>query len=189
MSRVVNVLIAISSTARTLIRERLMWDSEEEYTGPVTDLEYKIFRRMADLRQTENMWKTPTIAGKTWRLFSLSFDASAQAKTALDWIAANRANHFHILGAYRHDNGLQVGLSYVYDEDGNRTYTETTDDDVITRVYDITGTPVYEQHAALLSFMPDIIEYDSEGIPTGSTPATELRQINTRVGQANRIFN
>ena len=144
---------------------------------------------MADLRNTENLWKTPTIAGKKWHLFSLSFDASKQAKTVIDWVADNRQGHFYVMGAYRHDNGLQVGLSYVYDEEGNRTYTEVEDDDGnITRTYDISGTAVYPQHNRLVDFMPDIIEYDSEGIPTGSTPATELTDVNLRVGQAPRIF-
>lgn len=158
----INILIALSSSAKTAVNQRLHWDTERdgEYTGPVSLTEYRIFKRMAHHAQTGSMWLSPTFAGKTWTLYSLNFDnPSKNLQNALDFLANNRANLFRILGAFRWDSGLQVGLSY--DENG-----------------DVQGTPTYPVPSQLLQFMPDV-----EG-----APATVLAQVNKVQGQSDRIW-
>jgi len=188
--KLVNVLIAISASGTTAIRECLTWDSEEPYNGTITDLEHKIFQRMADFVTVERMWKRPTVAGKKWHLFSLSFKGSAKAKDALDWIADNRAGHFVILGAWNWDTGLQVGLDFDLD-DGNRIDDQIYDEEIPNQepIWRTTGTAVYPQHAQLIKFMPDIIERDSEGAIISTNPATELTDVNLEQGMQPRIFD
>ena len=107
----VSVWVAISSTGTAAIRERLEWDESTQgaYTGAVTDTEHKIFRRMQNFAQRERMFKKPTIAGKVWHLFELDFDATAKAQAAIDFIVANRPNHFVILGAWKWDGSQIAG--------------------------------------------------------------------------------
>lgn len=166
----INIFIALSASAKNAVNERLHWVTERdgEYTGNVTNQEYRIFKRMAHHKQTGDMWLHPTFLGKTWTLYNLDFNnPSRTLQKALDFLADNRANLFRILGAFRWDAGLQVGLSY--DENG-----------------DVQGTPTYPIPAQLLSFMPDV-EDDSD--PLVMIPATELAQVNKVQGQADRIFS
>ena len=100
----VNVWVAISATATTAIKKAL---DTQDYAGPVSATEIKIFRAMLNRDVIQAKLKTQSLNGKTWHLFSLNFTASAKAKQALDYLAANRAGHFVILGAWRWD-GTQV---------------------------------------------------------------------------------
>ncbi|GAG22187.1 unnamed protein product, partial [marine sediment metagenome] len=102
----VNVWLALSTAARDAVVEALDTPAGE-YTGPVTETEIKIFRAMLNRADVQKLFKTPTMAGKTWHLFSLNFTASAKAQTALDYVAANRPGHFVILGAWRW-NGTNI---------------------------------------------------------------------------------
>lgn len=172
----VNVWIVMSATATSVIRTRLLWDEETqgEYTGPVTNTEYLIFRKMAHFSNVERMFKRPTIAGKKRHLFSLNFTASAKAQNALDYIAANRPNHFIIVGAWFWDS-RQVGTQWELDIDGERTGNTV-------------GTPLYPIHSKLIDFMPDIIEHDSDGNVISTTPATVVTDVNLLQGQAPRKF-
>ena len=177
----VNIWIALSTSAKNAINTRLRWNTETdgEYTGPVSDTEYRIFRRMAHHSITSRMWKTPTLGGKTWHLFSLTFDLSGtnknKLKDALDWLAANRGNLFQIVGAW-HWSGRQVGTQWELDQDGNRTGNTT-------------GTPTYPINTSqLLKFMPDIIEYDNDGNVTSITAATAVTDVNLEQGQFFRRF-
>ena len=167
----VNVWAAISSTGTAEIRQAL---TDDEYSGPVTDTEQKIFRRMADFATVERMFKKPTVAGKVWHLFSLNFDGTTKARDALDWLEANRANHFVIVGAWWWD-GRQVGTQWETDQDGNRTGNTT-------------GTPLYPIHPRLIDFMPDDPVYDGNGDLTGYQAATQLTDVNLIQGQAPRRF-
>lgn len=100
----VNVWVAISASATTAIKEAL---DTQDYSGPVSATEIKIFRAMLNRDAIQAKLKTQILNGKTWHLFSLNFTASAKAKDALDYLAANRAGHFVIIGAWKWD-GEQV---------------------------------------------------------------------------------
>ena len=152
-----NIFIALSSSAKNAVNTRLNYEGDD-YSGPVSDTEYKIFKRMADHATVQKFFKTPTFAGKTWTLFSLTFDNPNQKlQAALDYLAANRTGHFVIAGAWWWD-GRQAGTQFTYDVDGNITGTS--------------GTPTYPIPVQLLGFMPDIVEYDIDGNETSRTPAT-----------------
>ena len=171
----VNVWVAISATAQTQVKARLTHDFDSgDYTGPVTDTEAKIFRRMADRATVQRMFKTPTLGGKQWNIYSLYFEASKKARDAFDFLAANRANHFVIVGAW-HWDGRQVGTQWELDQDGERTGNTT-------------GTPLYPIHARLIDFMPDEPILDQNGDITGWNPASGLSDINLIQGQAPRRF-
>ena len=100
----VNVWVAISATATRAIKKAL---DTENYTGPVSATEIRIFRAMLDRDVVQGKLKTQALNGKKWYLFSLNFVASTKAKQALDYLAANRAGNFVILGAWKW-NGQQV---------------------------------------------------------------------------------
>ena len=168
----VNVWLAISASGTTAIRTRLT-TADEDYAGPITKTEHRIFRRMADFVTVERLFKKPTIGGKKWHLFSLNFTATRNAKTALDWIAANRPGHFVIVGAW-HWDGRQVGTQW-----------EIVDDE---RTGNTIGTPTYPIHPQLLKFMPDIIERDEDGNVISTTPAAVLTDVNLIQGQDPRRF-
>ena len=176
MSSLVNVWLAMSATATNAIRTRLQWNAEEqgEYTGPVTDTEYRIFLKMADFVTVERMFKRPIIDGKRRHLFTLNFAATAKARTALEYIEANRPGHFNIAGAWWWDS-RQIGTQWELDAEGNRTGNTT-------------GTPLYPLHARLLDFMPDIVEHDSDGNIISTTAATVLVDVNLVQGQEPRRF-
>ena len=98
----INVWMLMSASATTLIRTRLEWDEEQrgEYRGPVGRIENSIFRTMAHFENVERKFKRPTITGRQRHLFSLNFTSEDKAQEALDHIAANRAGHFIIGGAW-----------------------------------------------------------------------------------------
>ena len=180
----VSVWVAISATGTTAIRERLSWNEETqgEYSGTITDTEHKIFQKMHDVATVQAMFKKPTIAGKSWRIFSLNFEASSKAKEALDWIAENRTGHFYVMGAWWYD-GRQVGTKFVYDEEGIQQFDEVIEDEiVISSTPQTTGTPVYPVHNRLIDFMPDRLV---DELPV---PATELENVNLILGQKPRRF-
>lgn len=141
----INGLIALSATAKTAVNERLNWDveSQGEYRGEVSDAEYDIFRRVAHHAVVSEMFKTPTFTGKTWFLFSLTFaDPNGKLQAAVDYLVANRNNHFKIIGVWWWD-GRQFGTQWT-----DETQTETM------------GTPTYPIAAQALDFMPDEVLAD-----------------------------
>ena len=188
----VNVLVAISATGTTAIRERLSWNEETqgEYSGVISKTEHAIFKKMHDVAIVQSRFRKPTIAGKSWRMFSLNFEASNKAKEALDWIAENRAGHFYIMGAWWYD-GRQVGTQFVYDEEGIQQFDEVIEDEiVISSTPQTTGTPTYPINSAqLLKFMPLSRHYGGvNGEIVTTTPATELTDVNLVMGQKPRLF-
>ena len=57
-----------------------------------------------------------------------------------------------------------------------------------TLVETIEGTPSIPLHPALLAIMPDDVTYDPDGVELNRTPATSLKQVVLRAGQAHRRF-
>lgn len=185
-----NLFVALSTSAKNAVNTRLRWkESDGEYTGPVSDTEHKIFRRMAHHSQTIDKWKSATFAGKTWTLFNLTFsDPDRQLKKALDYLTANRGNTFRVVGAWWWDS-RQVGTQFVYAVDGEQIFDETLDDDgnVISSVPQVKGTPTYPIPAQLIQFMPDDVDWTDPNNPI-FTPATELKQVNKEQDMADRRF-
>ncbi len=176
----VNVWVVMTATATSVIRTRLLWDEEEqgeeqsEYTGPVTDIEHRIFQKMAHYRNVEAKFKRPTIAGEKRHLFSLNFRGTTKAKAALDYIEANRPGHVIVVAAWWWDS-RQVGTQWELDQDGERTGNTT-------------GTPTYPIHPRVIDFMPDIVEWDEDGNVISTTPASILSDVNLVQGQQERRF-
>ena len=204
----VELALALRDDAQALIIERLKWDEETEYTGPVTDRTNRLFSYMQDFTQRQKLFKTPLINGNIWTLWSFMFDESGDVlqlvQDELDFLTTEYPNHIIIAGAFTFEVGdlacRQVGTQLVID---TRTVTKTWsvlnpdyqpdpeepdfDDRYVLRITgDVeeeyvsghTGTPTYPIHPRLIEFMPD-----AEGVP-----ATELADINLMFGQPPRNF-
>jgi len=203
------VFIALRDDAQTSIVERLQWDEETqgEYTGPVGDREYKIFRYMQNRVERQKLFKTPDIGGNVWHLWAIVFESNLPAvQVELDYLAATYPNRIIIAGAFIWNWGdmacRQAGTQLVID---TRTVTKTWsvlnpdyqpdpaepnfDDRYVLRITgDVeeeyvsghTGTPTYPIHPNTIDFMPDV------GEPP--VPATELVDVNLLMGQPPRNY-
>jgi len=170
--RAVNVLIALSSTAKDTVRPLL---NDDDYKG--THLKaVRILRKMANIGTVEKVWRSPRIAGKDWHLFEASFVVTDKDKVrdALDFLNTEYPNNAAIVGAWWYD-GRQVGTRFTYDEDGQITGT--------------TGTPLYPIHPRLIDFMPDEEVRDGNGDLLFTQRPTQLSQVHLRQGQAPRRFD
>ena len=174
-----NIWIAFTSQALTAFKARRLAEQEgDTYTGPMDEETYKIMSLMQSSDNRQRLYKSPTIASKTYHLFSLDITGNlAAAKDAIDLVTDRWPDHIIMIGAWWFDTGLQAGTSYTYDEEGEVT--------------GITGTPAYPIHSAAWRLMPDVITYNADGTVDTVTPATsnaDLRDINLVAGQAPRIF-
>ena len=144
---IINVWLALRDDAQALIKTRLLWDEETqgEYTGPITDRQFKLFRLMHDLDSTQRLFRVDRIGNKDWTLWSLYFDFAVNAllkiQAELDDLATNFPNHVKIIGAWNWDGG-QV-------EQG--------------------GSPVYPLHNRISKFMPGGVLSDIN-LGLGQTP-------------------
>jgi len=203
----VNVWLALRTTAQNAIMERLNWDEEAQgpYTGPVSNRDAKVFRYMSDQANKQRMFKTATIAGGQYKLWSLDFDEDLQlVKQEIDRLVDENPTQMRVVGAWWWDDGRQVGTQLVWD---TRIVTKTwsvvnpdyqpdpaepdydphfvlriTGDVEEEYISGSTGTPTYPLLAKtqFLKFMPDV----------GDPPvtATELANVNLGMGQAPRLF-
>ncbi len=111
-----NVWMGVREEAHNAIVTRLRWDEESQgqYSGPVTDREYRVFRYMVDQANVERLFKKSRIVGKNWSLWNLIFTKKLQqVKIELDQLLADRPNHITIGGAWQWD-GRQFGTEFVY---------------------------------------------------------------------------
>ena len=178
----VNVFLIITQTAKNTLRHLM---DDHEYDGQHLKA-VRIFRRMAHYQVVEQMWKTPTIATKKRYLFSITLPS--KAKDAIDYLLEEYPNQIAVAGAWFWD-GRQVGTQFVLDEDGSKTYNLDENGEPIDQPL-TTGTSTYPiGRNALLKFMPDIIERDSEGAIISTNPATELTDVNLEQGMQPRIFD
>jgi len=173
----VDLFIAFSDQAVTEFKARR---DDPDYSGPMDDRTYQVMSRMHDLDNRQRLFKTTTLAGKTYNLFSMIITGNLQAaKDAVDDVTAEWPTHIVAIGAWWFDTGLQVGTEGVYDEDGNLT--------------GITGTPTYPIHAQTWRLLTDNFDgYDGSGDPiyTPLTSNADIRPetINRCLGQADRRF-
>lgn len=175
---IVNVWLALRDDAQALVRERLAWDNETPYEGPVPDRVFKLFRRMADLNNTQRLFRIDTPVSRDWTVWSLYFDYRASVlqkiQDELDYLIATYPNRTRIVGAW-HWDGRQVGTQFVYDVDGNIT--------------GVTGASTYLIHSRTIEFMPDVVIRDDEGNEISRTRPTELTDVNLLQGQKERRFD
>lgn len=177
---IINVWLALRDDAQALIKTRLSWDEETqgEYTGPVTNRQFKLFKLMHDLGSTQKLFRVDTVGGRDWTLWSVYFNFKTSVlqkiKDELDDLALNFPNHIKIIGAWHWDS-RQAGTQWELDIDGNRTGN-------------VTGTPIYPLHSRILKLMPDIVTYDIDGNVISTVPATVPADINLGLGQIPRRF-
>ena len=181
MSKYANLWLALSSQALTEFRNRRT--QGDSYTGPMDDETYRILDKMSDQEVVKGMFKSPTIGGKTYNLFSVYLEGTAKAARAIEKLTTDWPTHFFVIGAWWMD-GRQIGTEWEIDEDElSETYGQRTGN--------VTGTPVYPIPAAAWRIMPDVVTYDSEGNEASRIPATsnaDLRDINVLQGQQPRRF-
>jgi hypothetical protein len=106
-----NVWIVLRDDAQALIIERLQWDTQAsgEYTGPVPDRAHRIFQWMADHGSVQRLFKTVTIGGRQYKLWSVNVPASKTVKDEIDWLIATYPNQVIVAGAWNLDTGAQIG--------------------------------------------------------------------------------
>jgi len=210
--RQIELMLALRDDAQALIVERLKWDEEEdgEYTGPVSNSTYRLFRYMNDFTQRQKLFKVVTAGGRQYTAWSFMFTGDStilqKVKDELDELTAAYPDHVIILGAYRFEPGdimcRQVGTQLVIDtrivektwsvlnpdyqpdpaepDYDPRFVLRVTGDVEEEYVSGYTGTPTYPLHPQLIKFMPDV------GEPP--VPATELADVNLLQGQPPRYF-
>jgi hypothetical protein len=154
-------------------------DPPEVYNGPMDDTSYAIMNTFADLFVVGPMYEAvPDEDDEIFRMYGMNFPTEEEAIDAMDYLYANWAgNQINILGAWDEDTGLQMGVTYTYDAEGDITGT--------------TGTPYYPIPIKAYLVMPPVIVYDENGDEVSNTPATsnaDLRDINLIAGQHPRDF-
>lgn len=126
-----NLWLAVSSTARTAFRNRRQAeDAGEAYNGPMPTRAYRILSRIADER-VEALYKSPTIAGKRYTLYSIYIDGddAQAAQRAINELTEDYPNDIIVIGVWR-ENGTRVGALHAqawrlmpdvveYDSEGN----------------------------------------------------------------------
>jgi len=168
-----NVWIVLTENAKNILRPLL---DDPDYNGQHLTA-VKIFRKMIDYGTVEKMFKTPTVQGFVWYLFSITFNdidgqAAQRVQDAFDHLEANYPNQFEVVGAWQWD-GRQIGTQWELDTGGEPTGNTI-------------GTPTYPiNQTQLLKFMPDVWNGDE---PPTYSPATELTDVNLIQGQTFRRF-
>lgn len=158
----INVWLGLRDDAQALIVERLNWDQESQgaYAGPVTDRQHKLFSYMQDRANRVALYRTDTIAGRTWTLWTVDFDFRGnlrqKVKAELDQLLLDYPNHVIIGGAWHWSDGRQV--------------------------------PDYALHSRLIEFMPDVVTYDNEGNEISRVRPIVVSDQNLGQGQAERQF-
>ena len=165
----VNLWLGMRKTASEVVKTRLNWDDSTEYTGPITDREYKLFKLMADQEVVEGRFKVAIIGGNQWVLWTIGFEKPLnvlqKVQDEIDALLLKYPTQVYVGGAWFWD-GRQVGTQF--DAEGN-----------------LTGTPTYPIPAQLLKFMPDV--WNGDDPPTYST-ATVLADEHLSLGQSPRDF-
>jgi len=164
--------LVITQQARDTLRPLL---DDEEYDGQHLTA-VKIFRRIAERTGWERLFKTPTIQGKTWYIYSVIFNEMEQgvqqkARDAIDYLLAEYPNNIAVAGAWWWD-GRQIGTQWVDENDHSQGTT---------------GTPLYPVHPRLIDFMPDVWDNSDPDNPV-QVPAADLAQVRVMQGQLDRRF-
>lgn len=157
-----NVWLALSDTALTEYRVRKQAERDEvEYNGPMQDREYKIFQSFQDEAVVQRLFKSPTIQGTTYNLFSIYVDRTdAQAaQDAITYLTDTYPTQIIVLGVWRED-GTQVN-AYPINANAWRVMPDVVE---------------YDENGDVLSTTP-------------ATSNADLRDINLLFGQQPRDFS
>ena len=150
----------------------------ENYNGPCDDRSYAILNTFYDNETVQDMYKVKGSGNNAFVVYGLNFDTLEQAESDIlylndEWPKPQVATY----GAWDIETGLQVGIKYDYNEEGEIVGT--------------TGTPTYPIPSDCYKIMPDLVVYDESGDEISRTPASsnsDLRDINIVAGQSPRIF-
>jgi hypothetical protein len=130
-----------------------------------------LFRNTHDAESVERLFKLwPGPGSKNFRVWSFYFAKPEQGdiiRADIDQMAATYPADFLPMGAWRCDNGREVGATY--SEEGVQT-----------------DTGWWPVPAQVVNFMPDVWNGDD---PATYTPATEPTDVNVLMGQAPRDFS
>ena len=207
---IVNVWLALRDDAQALVRERLAWDEETqgEYSGPVPDRAFRLFRLMAHWKVVQNIFRTDAGGINDWHLWNIYLnkpkDILLKVRDEIDWLLANFTNQTRMGGAWHWDS-RQVGTQFVYDEVTRDVLVDDPDfvqpdpenpievpqitiQVTTTEIVGTSGTPTYPLHSRLLEFIPDIVEWDADGNVISSVRPTDLSDVNLLQGQKERRF-
>jgi hypothetical protein len=147
-------------------------------TGSLDDQTFAILNTMVDPKVVQGLYEQPN----GFSLFSLRFATDQEANDAITYLDATWGAEVVTDGSWQtQDLGLQQGLTPIVE----------VDDDGQTRLIGIEGTPTYPIPPDAYELMPPIIEYDENGDPISSTPATDnddLRDISLVFGDLPRRF-
>jgi hypothetical protein len=133
----------------------------------------ELFRTTHDADNVSRLFKLwPGPGAKNFRVWSFYFDKpedGPQVRSDIDSMASTYPGDFLPMGAWRTDNGYEVGATY--SEEGVQT-----------------ATGWWPVPAQVVNFMPDIIHDSEDENPPTYTPATEPTDVNLLFGQVPRDF-
>lgn len=104
---IVNVWLALRDDAQALIKTRLTWDEETqgEYTGPITDRQFNVFRLMGDRSVVQSLFRKDG----SWTPWTLGFDSDGpDARGEITQLIADFPGAIRIVGGWNFDSGEQV---------------------------------------------------------------------------------
>ena len=150
------------------------YDPENPGGGTMDERSYNILNTFADYGTVQPLYK---LKGQFY-IYALNFPDEATAIDDIDYLNGVWPRpQIEPYGMWYHENGLQAGMSYTYDDEGN--------------IIGVEGTPVYPIPSDCYLVMPDVVVYDENGNEISRTPASsnaDLRDINLIQGQAERDF-
>jgi len=164
---IVNVWIALSDAAQSIVITALRWDEESQgaYTGPLTRRQVRLFEYMQDDAARRRVFSSATLAGTTYNLWSIDFDDSKETLQAirdeLDGLIAQYPNQIAVVGAWLMD-GSQAGPE---------------------------GNPVYPIPNWLWRFMPPWRDENGDLTPAQPSSNADLTDVNLLFGQDPRDFS
>ena len=125
----------------------------DDYSGPMDDTSFEILNTFVDADAVQPLYKTKTVNGQNpFTIYGMNFPSEEIARDSMNYLDANwPGNQIEIQGAWYIDNGLQMGQSYVIDEETG----EVTDE--------IEGDPAWPIVDDCYKLMPDIVTYDENG--------------------------
>ena len=209
-----NIHLVLRDDADPAVRSYLRWDEEADgpYSGPVTNRAGRIFKFLADEKVVSNLWKVPTIGGRQYRLYSISFSddqySLSQIRDELDWLVTEYGAQVFIVGAWEF-TGEQYGTEHVYDTRLVDRWVTQRNPDYDPNEFledEVTPNPAYDPEQYIRVFVTGIEETYVSGM-TGTpiypihaqydkfmpddadgNPDPTLRDVNLLAGQAPRSF-
>jgi hypothetical protein len=148
---------------------------------PMDDRSFQIMSTMVDITVVQPLFSTKSFNGENpFTNYAMGWDDREQMLSDLAFLDATwPGQQFEINGAWELPSGLQVGESFIYDDEDP------------PQIIGIEGTPEFPIPVDAYELMPPIKLYDEDGNETGEVPATsnaDLRDIYDRLQQAPRFF-